>query len=97
MLYWAENAVVGLFTIAKMHRSLEKGTLGKSEYTKISSLRLMATPYTRVLGHSAALVAGAYLILRVGESPLSLVLLVVVKTVVDLSIHLREHRALAKR
>lgn len=59
--------------------------------------RLMMAPYGRIVILHVAILVGGVLALKVGEPLLVLLALVVLKTVMDYKLHVREHRLLAVR
>jgi Family of unknown function (DUF6498) len=67
--------------------------VGRGEYRRTSPAAQMAAPYTRVVALHLAILFGAFAIALIGAPVAALVILVVVKTFFDLSLHLREHRA----
>ena len=87
-------ALLALFAshgVSFVHNYLIKG-----EFAKANPQKLMASPYGRVAVMHVAIIAGAFLTMALG-SPLGvLIVLIVLKTVIDVKLHLREHRK-AKR
>ena len=65
--------------------------LGKREYLTASAAKQMFAPYGRVVMLHLTIIFGAFLIAFLGAPIGALLVLVVVKTVLDLSLHLREH------
>jgi len=69
----------------------------KGEFVTSKPDKLMGQPYARVVEMHIAILAGGFLAMSLG-SPLGLLLvLIVLKTVLDVKLHLREHRAVQKR
>jgi hypothetical protein len=66
--------------------------LGKEEYRTVSPDRQMTEPYSRVVVLHVTILAGGFLADSLGAPLAALVLLVLLKTVIDLLAHLREHR-----
>jgi hypothetical protein len=66
--------------------------LGKEEYLTVSPDRQMTEPYSRVVVLHVTILAGGFLADSLGAPLAALVLLVLLKTVIDLLAHLREHR-----
>ncbi|NJD26931.1 MAG: hypothetical protein FIA92_01380 [Chloroflexi bacterium] len=69
--------------------------VGRGEYRRTSPAAQMAAPYTRVVALHLAILLGAFAIAFVGAPVAALVILVLVKTFFDLSLHLREHHVRA--
>jgi hypothetical protein len=67
--------------------------LGKGEYRRTILPVLMIQPYARIFVLHVAIILGAFAILILGSPIILLVLLVVGKTALDLSLHLRERRS----
>ena len=64
----------------------------KGEFAKANPQKLMASPYGRVAVMHVAIIVGAFLTMALG-SPLGvLIVLIILKTVIDLKLHLREHK-----
>ena len=69
----------------------------KGEYRRTTPEKLMGSPYARIIILHIAIIAGGFLTMSLG-SPLGLLaVLVFLKTVMDLSLHQREHRKTYKR
>jgi hypothetical protein len=69
--------------------------LGRGEYLRTTPARQMISVYGRVVVLHVTIVAGAFVIGFFGTPLAALVLLVGLKTLLDLFFHLREHRASA--
>ena len=69
--------------------------LGRGEYLRVSPQGQMMSVYGRVAALHVTIIAGAFLIGFFGTPLAALVLLVGIKTALDLFFHLREHRAVA--
>jgi len=65
--------------------------LGQGEYLRRSAAAQMAAPYGRVVVLHLTIIFGAFAIAFLGAPILLLLVLVVGKTLFDLSLHLREH------
>ncbi|HEX5823731.1 MAG TPA: DUF6498-containing protein [Candidatus Limnocylindrales bacterium] len=65
--------------------------LGRREYLRISAGRQMFAPYGRLVILHMAILLGAFVSLTIGSPIGALIVLVVLKTIVDLTLHLREH------
>jgi uncharacterized membrane protein YjjP (DUF1212 family) len=70
--------------------------LGKREYAEISPAQQMFQPYSRVLVLHGTTLAGGLLAGYLGAPLVSLIVMVVLKALIDLRAHLKEHRALEK-
>ena len=66
--------------------------LMKGEYTKAKSQNLMTAPYSRIVVLHITIVFGGFLTMILGSPAALLVLLVVLKTIVDVNLHLRGHK-----
>ncbi len=66
--------------------------LGKEEYLAVSPDGQMTAPYSRVVVLHVTVLAGGFLTESLGAPLAALVILVLLKTVIDLFAHLREHR-----
>jgi hypothetical protein len=71
--------------------------LGKEEYLTVSPDQQMMEPYSRVVVLHVTILAGGFLADALGAPLAALVLLIVLKTVIDLLAHLREHRKAENR
>jgi hypothetical protein len=93
----AVGAVGGGFVLALLSLVVSHGTsyvvnyLGRGEDRSLSPLELMHQPYGRVIVLHVTILFGGFLAMFLGQPLLSLVLLVALKTGVDLQAHLREH------
>ncbi len=65
------------------------------EYRTASPQQLMGQPYARVVVLHIAILAGGFLAQAMGAPTAALLILVVLKTTIDLQAHLRERRKLA--
>ena len=66
--------------------------IGKKEYLATSAMRQMFAPYSRVVMLHVTIIFGAFVIAFLGAPIGALLVLVIVKTLFDLNLHLREHR-----
>ena len=69
--------------------------LGRGEDRSLSPLALMQRPYGRVIVLHVTILAGGFLATFLGQPLLSLVVLIALKTGVDVQAHLREHGRVA--
>lgn len=65
----------------------------RGERNEASGANLMGSPYVRVIILHITILAGGFAVLAFGSPTAMLVLLVILKTAVDLVFHLREHRS----
>ena len=71
--------------------------LYKGEYAKQNGGELMSHPYTRVVVMHIAIIAGGFLTAAFGSPVGLLVMLVIIKTVIDVALHKRQHRTVQKK
>ena len=65
----------------------------KGEYARTDLGRLMGAPYARVVVMHVAIIAGGFPLMVFGSPAALLFVLVVLKTIIDVELHLREHKA----
>jgi hypothetical protein len=65
--------------------------LGRREYLRISPGRQMFAPYGRLVILHMAIILGAFVSIMIGSPVGAVAVLVILKTIVDLSLHLRGH------
>lgn len=70
--------------------------VGRREYLHVSAAQQMFAPYGRLVILHLTILLGAFLSLSIGSPIGAIVVLVLVKTALDLGLHLREHRAFAE-
>ena len=66
--------------------------IGNGEYKNVLAPMLMAQPYGRIIVLHLAIIGGGFLVMALHSPVLGLLLLVVLKTLLDLGGHLRERR-----
>jgi hypothetical protein len=66
--------------------------LGKKEYLTSSLGELMTLPYRRIIIMHVGLILGAFVIDIAGSPPLGLLIFIILKIIMDIPLHLREHR-----
>ena len=66
--------------------------IGGQEYLQVTPDEQMAKPYTRVVVLHVSILFGGFVVMLLGQPILALVILIVLKTVVDVRAHLNEHR-----
>ena len=86
-------AVLALFVSHGV--SFVQNYLLKGEYTTAKPDKLMGNPYGRVVVMHIAILAGGFLTMAIGSPAPLLVVLVVLKTILDVSLHNREHKKAA--
>ncbi len=69
---------------------------GKGEYKRRSPNAQMFLPYSRIVILHVVIIFGGFFTMMPGSGLISLILLVVIKTVVDLAAHIAEHKFAAK-
>lgn len=85
----------GVVAIAASHGfSFFHNYLFTGEYRTASPQQLMAQPYARVVVLHLAILGGGFLTMAMGAPAAALVILVVLKTAIDLKAHLAERRKL---
>jgi len=67
----------------------------KAEYASASLPKLMGRPYARVVVMHVAIIAGGFVSLALGSPVGLLLILVLLKTIIDVRLHFREHRKMA--
>jgi hypothetical protein len=86
------GSIAGLFISHGI--SFYTNFIGRREYERASVRGLMTSPYNRVIVMHATLILGGWIILLIGTPSGGLVVLLVLKTAVDLRAHRNEHRVL---
>jgi Family of unknown function (DUF6498) len=85
--------VAGVVGLAISHGvSFWTNYLGRGEYRTLSPAQLMTQPYSRLVVLHTSIVVGAFVSIFLGTPLGSLLVLVVLKTALDLFFHLRQHR-----
>jgi hypothetical protein len=69
----------------------------KEEYKNTNSKNLMTKPYTRIIVLHIAIIAGAFPVMYFGSPVYLLVVLILLKIIIDLFLHMREHKNLQKQ
>jgi len=72
--------------------SFVQNYLLKGEYAAARPEKLMGSPYGRIVVMHIAILAGGFLTMSIGSPASLLVVLVVLKTVLDVNLHNREHK-----
>jgi Family of unknown function (DUF6498) len=69
--------------------------VGRREYLRVSPVQQMFAPYSRVMVMHLTILFGAFLAFMIGSPVWTIVVMVLVKTVIDLRLHAREHSGAA--
>jgi hypothetical protein len=89
---WSNVMVAAVALFLSHGASFLLNYVGQREYLTTSPARQMAAPYGRVVVLHLTILIGAFLAGLLGAPIFALVILVVLKTALDLRLHLREHR-----
>jgi hypothetical protein len=65
----------------------------KGEYLTRSGRKIMGQPYSRIVVMHLTLIFGGFLIMLLGSSLFALILFILLKIILDLTAHLREHQS----
>jgi len=76
--------------------SLRLNYIGRGEYRHISPGAQFAQPYPRMIALHVTILLGGFFIMGLGQPLLLIALLVLLKTGLDLALHLREHTRLQR-
>jgi len=74
--------------------SFAENFLGNREYDRMTVGEAMAMPYKRMVITHVALIVGGFFLINQGQPVVGLAILVLLKIVLDVVFHLREHRVL---
>jgi len=77
--------------------SFVQNYLLKGEYKTAKPEKLMGSPYGRVFVMHISIIAGGFLTMAVGSPAPLLVVLVILKTILDVNLHNREHKKAAAK
>jgi hypothetical protein len=69
----------------------------KREYAAAKPEKLMGSPYSRIVVMHIAILAGGFFVMALGSPAILLIVLVGMKTIVDVKLHNRSHKKAAKR
>ena len=94
---WSSVAIGALALFVSHGASFLFTYLGRGEYLRTSATAQMAAPYGRVVVLHLTIIFGAFVVAAVGAPIGALIILVVLKTFLDLGIHLRSHRPVANQ
>ena len=94
---WFSNLWIGVAALAVSHSwSFVTNFVGAGEYRRTTRRKLMQRPYGRVLVMQITVILGAFLMAQFGDPIWMLAVLVVIKTAIDWSAHLKERKLLAE-
>jgi len=92
---WPSVALGAVALFVSHGASFVVNYLGRGEYLRTSPLRLMFAPYARVVVLHLTILVGAFAVAFLGAPNVLLVVLVILKTALDLRFHLAERIRLA--
>ena len=90
---WANVLLAAVALFLSHGASFLFNFIGRGEYLVQSAARQMAAPYARVIALHVTIIFGSMVVAFLGAPIGALLVLVGVKTVFDLSLHVREHRS----
>lgn len=97
LLLSPSGQLLALLALAASHGfSFVVNFLGAAEWREAEMPALMKQPYARVVVLQLAILGGGAAAMALGEPLAALILLVALKTAVDLAAHRREHRAMRR-
>ena len=88
-------AILALFIIYGI--SFVYNYLLKGEYITAKPKELMGKPYARVVVLHIAIIVGGFLVMALGSRAGLLIVLVIGKIILDIKMHLREHKKAKER
>ena len=89
---WSNVTIAAIALFISHGASFFLNYIGKGEFKTTPVARQMFAPYGRVVMLHLTIIFGAFIVAILGAPIGALLVLVVVKTVFDLSLHLRQHR-----
>jgi hypothetical protein len=92
-LLWSNVAIAGIALFLSHGASFLFNYIGRAEYLTASPTRQMGAPYARVVVLHLTILFGAFAVAILGSPVVALLILVGLKTALDLGLHRREHRA----
>ncbi len=94
--FWKPEYWIGVAAIAFSHTySYFNNFIEKTEYQNIGLFALMFRPYGRILILHITVIAGGVFVLRLGSPLPALLILVLLKTIMDLRLHNQEREKMA--
>jgi Family of unknown function (DUF6498) len=90
---WSNVAIAAVALLLSHGASFFLNYIGKGEYKTTPAAKQMFAPYSRVVMLHLTIIFGAFVVAFLGAPIGALLVLVIVKTVFDLRLHLRQHRA----
>jgi len=95
---WSSGVTFAALALLLSHGfSFVVNFLGKKEYLGISPQQQMGQPYARVVVLHVTILAGGFLVAILGTPVAALVVLIALKTGIDVRAHLGEHRKAERR
>ncbi len=94
---WSNVAIAGAALFLSHGVSLLFNYIGRAEYLTASPTGQMGAPYGRVVVLHLTILFGAFAVAFLGSPVAALLILIGLKTALDLGLHRREHRAAADR
>jgi len=91
-LVWAILALLASHAV-----SFAVNYVGKGEYRQAKLPELMGQPYGRVVLLHVTILFGGFVVMALGAPAIALMLLVLLKTYIDITTHVREHRKYRER
>jgi len=93
---WQSPLWIGVAAIAVSHLvSFRTNFIGKGEYLRTTTSQLMRRPYGRIIVLHIGIIAGGFLVTLLGDPVWALIVLIMIKTAIDLRLHTRERRIFA--
>ncbi len=87
---WAILAIILSHTL-----SFVTNYIGKGEYKKSTVSELMSQPYGRVVILHVTIIIGGFMVMELGSPVMVLVILIVLKTFIDIKTHLKQHKTVS--
>jgi hypothetical protein len=93
---WQSPLWIGVAGIAISHLlSFRTNFIGGGEYLRTNTSQLMRRPYGRIVVLHIGIIAGGFLVSLLGDPVWALIVLIVIKTGIDLRMHTSERRIFA--
>jgi hypothetical protein len=91
-IFWTPLGLAAAVLLLSHVFSFVQNYLIGGEYRRMDLKRLMVMPYGRIIALHITIIAGGFVTMMLGEPVWLVLILVAVKTAVDLKMHLKEHR-----
>jgi hypothetical protein len=85
-------ALVFVFLFVSHGLSYLYNFIGKKEYQRISLSQLFVQPYGRIVLMHLTILGGGFAVKSLGEPLIALVIMIIIKIIIDLYAHLKEHK-----